>query len=100
MVRKPQRIGSIVAELMARRGFARVQAGEAFQAAWNEAAGPLAAQYTRPGTLRRGTLEILVSNSTLVQELTFQKPSLISSLSRLLPDETIDDIRFRVAPLE
>ena len=45
----------------------------AYDAAWREAAGPLAAKYTRPGQLRRGTLEVVVANSTLVQELGFQK---------------------------
>ena len=39
----PQRIADILTQLMARRGFARVQGAEAYQSAWNEAAGPLAA---------------------------------------------------------
>ena len=92
----PQRIGDILADLMARRGFARLQATELFAEAWREAAGPLAAEYTQVGVLRRGTLEVTVQNSTLVQELVFQRPSLLKTLARLLPDEQIQDIRFRV----
>ena len=67
--RGPKAIGDVLSELMARRGYARLQSAEAYDAAWREAAGPLAAEYTRVGLLRRGTLEVVVANSTLVQEL-------------------------------
>ena len=96
----PQAIGNVLSELMARRGFARVQSAATYDAAWREAAGPLAAKYTRPGLLRRGTLEVVVANSTLVQELGFQKVSLLKSLASLLPDEGIENLRFRVGNVE
>lgn len=85
---------------MARRGYARVQSAEVYDTAWREAAGPLAAQYTRVGSLRRGTLEVTVANSTLVQELVFQKPALLKALANLLPNEGIKNIRFRVGVIE
>ena len=49
MRRGPKAIGEVLSELMSRRGFARVQSAAAYEAAWREAAGPLAAKYTRPG---------------------------------------------------
>ncbi len=52
MQRGPTAIGNVLSELMARRGFARVQSAAAYDAAWREAAGPLAAKYTRVGALR------------------------------------------------
>ena len=96
MARGPQSIGNVLSELMSRRGFARVQSASAYDDAWREAAGPLIAAYTRVGTLRRGTLEVMVANSTLVQELGFQKQTLLKSLAGLLPDEGIENLRFRV----
>jgi len=99
MARNPKPIGSILSELMARRGYACVQSARAYETAWREAAGELAARYTRVGALRRGTLEVIVMNSTLVQELTFQKPTLLKLLARLLPDERLQDLRFRVGTL-
>ena len=96
MPRGPQPIGNILAELMARRGFARVSAAETFDAAWREAAGSLAAAYTRVGSVRRGKLEVIVANSTLLQEFVFQKETLVVSLNQQLPDEGIRDLRFRV----
>jgi predicted nucleic acid-binding Zn ribbon protein len=100
MARGPQTIGNVLSELMARRGYARIQSAEAYEAAWREAAGPLAAKYTRPGQLRRGTLEVVVANSTLMQELGFQKSALLTKLAELLPDEGIKNIRFRVGNIE
>ena len=100
MPRGPKSIGNILSELMARRGYTRVQGARAYDDAWREAAGDLVAEYTRVGSLRRGTLEVIVGNSTLVQELTFQKPTLLEQLVRLLPDEPLEDLRFRVGTLD
>ena len=96
----PQRIADILAQLMARRGFARVQGAEAYQSAWNEAAGPLAAQYSRVGQLKRGSLEVVVTNSALIQEFNFQKSAILGVLNRLLPDHNIKDLRFRLGAIK
>ncbi|MEN6407126.1 MAG: DUF721 domain-containing protein [Thermoguttaceae bacterium] len=98
--RGPQAIGNVLSELMARRGFARVQSAGAYEAAWREAAGLMIARYTRVGPLRRGTLEIIVANSTLVQELGFQKSQLLKNLAEQLPDEGIEELRFRVGNIQ
>jgi Dna[CI] antecedent, DciA len=85
---------------MARRGFARVQGAEAYQSAWNEAAGPLAAQYCRVGQLKRGTLEVVVTSSALIQEFGFQKAAILAALNRLLPGHNIKDLRFRLGTIQ
>jgi predicted nucleic acid-binding Zn ribbon protein len=100
MPRGPQGIGEVLAELMARRGFARVRSTAALEAAWRRAAGPLAAEHTRVGAVRRGKLEVLVAHSALVQELGFQKAAILTALANELPDERIDDLRFRVGVIE
>jgi len=100
MARGPQAIGEVLSELMARRGYARVQSAEARETAWRGAAGPLAAEYTRVGPLRRGTLEIVVANSTLMQELGFRKDALLQAMNELLPDEGIKNLRFRAGTIE
>ena len=100
MARGPQTIANVLSELMARRGYGRIQSAEAYDAAWREAAGPLLAKYTRPGQVRRGTLEVVVANSTLVQELGFQKHGLLKRLAESLPDEGIKNLRFRVGNIE
>jgi predicted nucleic acid-binding Zn ribbon protein len=99
-VSKPKAIGNILAELLARRGYARVQSGGSCGAAWSEAAGEDIAAHSRAGQIRRGVLEVLVANSTLVQELSFEKTRLLKKLDELVPDEKIRDLKFRVGPID
>jgi predicted nucleic acid-binding Zn ribbon protein len=96
----PQRIADILSELMARRGYARVQSAEAFDEAWQQAAGALVAQHTRVGSLKRGTLEVIVTNSVLIQELGFQKAGILRTLNQLLPDQGIKNLRFRLGAIQ
>jgi predicted nucleic acid-binding Zn ribbon protein len=93
---RPKPIGNVLAELLARRGYARVESAGACGEAWQQAAGAQWAKRSRAGRVRRGVLEIWVENSTLVQELSFQKTRLIKKLAELLPDEKIRDLKFRV----
>jgi len=99
MGRGPVPIGDILAQLMARRGYARVRSGADTESAWREAAGQLA-PFTRAGQVRGGKLEVTVANSTVMQELTFRKVALIAALKKLLPDEGIEDLRFRVGTVD
>jgi predicted nucleic acid-binding Zn ribbon protein len=100
MPRGPQSIGNVLAELMARRGFARLRSASALQAAWRDAAGELVGGHSRVVGVRRGKLEVIVSHSALVQELTFRKAALLAALAQALPDESIKDLRFRVGALD
>jgi predicted nucleic acid-binding Zn ribbon protein len=96
---QPKKIGSIVAELIARRGYARVIAATTFAEAWASAAGPQLIKFSRAGAIRRGVLEVSVANSTMMQEMTFQKAAIVKKLTELLPDENIRDVKFRVGPI-
>jgi predicted nucleic acid-binding Zn ribbon protein len=96
----PQPIADVLAQLMARRGYARQAAAASSEAAWREAVGQALARVTRPGNIRRGVLEVFVANSTLLQELAFQKTQLLDRLRQLQPDDSIRDLRFRVGPIE
>jgi hypothetical protein len=96
---QPRRIGDILSGLMARRGYARMQSGGACADAWREAAGEPLAACSRATQVRRGVLEVLVSNSMMVQEIGFRKSALIGRLADLLPDEKIRDLKLRVGPI-
>jgi predicted nucleic acid-binding Zn ribbon protein len=95
----PKHIGDVLSQLIARRGYARVQSAGALTEAWGAAAGERWTSCTRAMAVRRGVLEVLVGNSTLAQELGFQKKSLVKRLAELLPEEKIRDLKFRVGPL-
>ena len=92
-----QPIGHILGELFARRGLARVRGQEYLQEAWANSVGQPGAKYTRVGSLRRGVLEILVSNSILLQELVgFHRQTLLAKLQEVLGSREVRDLRFRL----
>ena len=97
--RKPKAIADVLAQLITARGYGRIQATADFTVAWQKAAGETIAKFTRPGRVRRGNLEVTVSNSTIVQELTFQKQQILTQLQTDLPDAKIRDIRFRIGSI-
>jgi predicted nucleic acid-binding Zn ribbon protein len=92
----PKKLGDVLAQLIARRGYAREQSGTALETAWREAAGEHIAKYTFPGNMRGGTLEVTVVNNLLVQELGFQKADILERLAQSSPNLNIRDLRFRV----
>ena len=94
--RRPKKIADVLAQLITVRGYGRIQADADFTAAWQAAAGPALARFTRPGRLRRGVLEVAVANSTIVQELTFQRQRILQTLQAELPDAHIRELRFRI----
>lgn len=97
---KPKPIANVLSELLARRGYARVQAASEFGDAWRQAAGEALAACTRPGAVRRGVLEVVCSNSLMMQEMTFQKPALIKRLAELMPSHEIRDLKVRVGQVQ
>jgi predicted nucleic acid-binding Zn ribbon protein len=98
--RRPKKIGDVLAQLITARGYGRIQADGELTAAWHKAAGRQLARFTRPGKLRRGQLEVTVSNSTIVQELTFEKQRILAVLQAEVPQARIRDIRFRIGNIE
>jgi predicted nucleic acid-binding Zn ribbon protein len=97
---RPKPIANVLSDLLAKRGYARVQAANSYADAWRQAAGDKWAKTTRPGQIKRGVLEVFCTSSILVQEMTFQKTSLLKKLAELLPDEKIKDIKIRVGSIE
>jgi hypothetical protein len=95
----PKPIADILAQLLARRGYAREQSAAAFTEAWNTAVGEPWNKFTRAGNMNRGSLEVTVANSTLVQELGYRKQHVLARLKELLPEQTIRDLRFRVGSI-
>lgn len=92
----PTPIADVLAQLLARRGYARVQSAAAYAEAWQRAVGEPMNKFTQAGLVKRGALEITVANSVLVQELGYRKAELLAKLGQLLPDQKIRDLRFRV----
>lgn len=97
---RERKVADVLSDLMARRGYAREQQSVALADAWQHAAGELLARHSRVGLVRQGKLEVTVTHSALVQELTFMKASILAQLRASVPQEKITDLRFRVGPTE
>jgi predicted nucleic acid-binding Zn ribbon protein len=93
----PKRIGSLISQLMARRGYAQVFAAEGLQAALEDEVGPAIASAVKVGNIKRGVLSIYVTDSVTMQELTFRKRSLLKKLQEAQPDRVITDLRFHIS---
>ena len=96
---QPKRASEVIAEVMQRRGYATIRQSRDFSEAWTSVAGADFAAVTEPGALKRGTLEVTVANSLVLQELTFQKQRLLADLQVALPDAGIKQLRFRVGKI-
>lgn len=98
--RAPVKLGRLVSQLMSRQGYGQTQGNEARQRAWREACGQQLAAHSRAAAVRRGVLEVVVRNSMVLQELTFQQEQLLKRLAEAAPEERIQAIKLRVGVID
>ncbi len=96
----PQRIGEVMNRLLARKGYAQIQQAQQWDAAWVAVAGDRLSAASRVSRHNRGVLEIIVRNSSVLQELTFQKQTLLKKLRSAADVPSIRDLRFRVGEID
>jgi hypothetical protein len=96
---QPRPVGSVLARLMARTGYAREQSRGGLESAWNAAVPGALRGRSRPGAVRRGVLEVVVDHPLLVQEMGFAKETVLERLRETVPDEGIVDLRCRVGDI-
>lgn len=90
----------MLAQLITARGYGRIQANAQLAEVWKAAVGTALAPHTRPFRLRRGVLEISVSNSTVIQELNFEKQRILADLQARSANLGIRDLRFRIGDVK
>ena len=93
---EPRPVGDVVAQVVQRKGYAQLEQSRVVDEAWREVAGAAWANQARPGGIRRGVLEVLVSNNLLMQEIGFEQQRLLTALQERVPDAQIQQIRFRI----
>jgi len=96
----PKPVRDVLSQLLARRGYAQVQTAATCDLAWREAVGAKLAADSRPGAVQRGVLQVLVRDSVTLQELSFVKAKAVKTLARLIPEQQIKSVRFRVGALD
>ena len=94
----PKKIGQIINDLMAQRGYAQLAGSAELRKWWTDVVGGME-KFSRAKELKRGVLHVIVSNSVVMQELTFRKQELIDLLRKAKPDQPIKDIRYRLGSI-
>jgi len=94
--RDPLKMADVIHDLVARRGYLQSLSADELATAWSSVVSNEIAHHTRTGNVRRGILEVFVADSSLVQELTFQKRQVLRKLQEAAPKFKVRDIKFRV----
>jgi predicted nucleic acid-binding Zn ribbon protein len=99
-IRPPKKMADVLSNLLSKRGYGRVLATSNLDDAWQAAIGSRFAGDTRCGNVKRGVLEVLVSSSAVLQELTFSKKQILSKLQSSSPEQNIKDVKFKVGAIK
>src|SRR6476619_2294027 len=93
----PEPLKNVLAQLFTTRGWGAAQSRLHLEMAWRGIAGDEVARHTRLGALRRGVLEILVSESVLLHELSqFRKRALLHAMQERVGATRVLELRFRL----
>ena len=93
----PLHVSKALSELIALRGFARVQGDAQLQADWDRAAGAEVAPHTRVAGISRGTLQVMVANPALLAELNgFHKATILLALQQTRPEYKVKQLKFKL----
>lgn len=98
--REPKHGSRLINQLMARKGYGQTNQASELQQHWNDAVGKNLAGRSSAGAIKGKRLEVTVENSSVLQELTFQKRRIIKKLQNSLKNESLTDLRFKVGPLD
>ena len=91
-----RRIGSLINQLMSRRGYAQVLAGEDLHQVVASVVGQQLGNSLQVGNLRGGVLQIYAADSVTLQELNFRKRAILKQLRSELQEHRVTDLRFRI----
>lgn len=99
--RRPKAIATIVANVMARKGYAASRAATELTDTWRQQAEQVLGDTVLSGLttakgLSRGVLEVIVANHTVMQEINFHRPRLLEATQAAMPEARIRSIRFKV----
>lgn len=97
--RDPKHGSELINQLLSKKGYGQTNASALLEQHWAETVGQTLGGKCQPGVLRRGTLEIIVQNSSVLQEITFQKRTILKALQKRLQSMDIADLKFKVGPL-
>lgn len=91
-----RRMGSLVNQLLAQRGYGQRLAADQLHSLVSAAVAPHLRPALQVGHLRGGILYLYAQDSVTLQQLTFEKRAILRHLQAELPDSRIKDLRLRL----
>ncbi len=92
----PRKLGDVLGAVLAKYDAVGTTAKIDLERAWHAAIGPELAPKAKAGAFRRGTLEILVDSSPLLQELAgFRKEELLAAVQQHVRHSKVTALKFR-----
>ena len=95
--RRPKGIADLMGRLMARKGYGQVETQDELQNVWQSIVDSKLVSKTRPSVVRAGVLQVHVESSVILQQMEFQKRTLLKALQAKLPGSKIKELRFKVS---
>lgn len=93
----PQALKQTLRKLIADRGWARKLQTEDLHERWKKVAGERIAKWTRIKSIRNGTVNVQVSNSTLLNELvSFHDRNLLARMKTEFQELRIQQLKFKL----
>lgn len=99
MKNKAERIDGLIKSLIGRLERDSGPTTEDIGAAWKRAAGEAAFKHTKPAALRKKRLIINVDGSSWLYELTLKKEALLAEMRKILGEDKIKELQFRIGEL-
>lgn len=94
---EPHHVSKVLAELIARKGLARVHGTEQLQQAWQTVAGEEIGRQSKVLNLSRGVLSVGVGSSAVLNEVVgFHKAALLQQLQQQFAYLKIREIKFKL----
>ena len=67
---------------------------------WEDAVGEVIAAHTRPAAFKGHLLIVNASSSSWLQQLRFLKPEIIGKINHVLRETAVQDIKFKIGPVD
>ena len=98
--RKPKSARDLINTVVIKRGIAAEKSNNEIGRIWCNVVGENISNQTRPGSLKRGVLEVVVGSSSLMQQLGFFKDDYLEQINLKLKKSEIKDLRFRLGRID
>lgn len=93
-------IGSILSGLIDRQRSGQAGDFDRVYGSWEKIVGGAVAANTRPEAISGGILLVYVSSSVWIHQLQFLRTEIIENINRFLKSKRIEDIKFKIGPIE